>query len=237
VPTLGEQARKEATDDFAAIWQHYSPHAWLRGAEGSRPDLQFAHRYAFAIAAVARSLPPSPEHARIFALELASDAVHFIHSVMCGDGRGARFYLRSAIENVWRHIYFRDHAVEYSWLTSKPKYYASLEFLKDYCRQLDDLNGLSSALNGLARGYADLSRIVHSSSPPTLVLRETLEEIGLTRVECRETVDLLKGAGRDLLLILLVLHSSDVRSLPPALQRYAIDVLDVARKRIRQRLV
>jgi hypothetical protein len=121
---------------------------------------------------------------------------------MAGDGRAGSFYLRSLIENFWRHHYFKDHLVEYGWLTTRRKYYMTLKDLRDYCSWLDVFSGsLASSRKALETRYAELSKQVHSSSVQTLVLRDSLEQIKLGQGQATAFAPVLRDVFRDVIAL------------------------------------
>lgn len=225
----------EVDQDFSDIWAAYEPHRWLKSPTASRTDLRIAHRFAYSIVALVRAVPKSwPEHRRIFLEETASDAVHLLHSLFCGDARGTDFYLRSVLENFLRHLYFKDHPVEYGWLHERSAYFLSIEELRLYAKNVQVLAGnLKRCLDSLIQAYSGLSRVVHSSTAPTLALRKTLAEIGLTKAESGRVAADIRRFGRDLVLLLFVLHDDLVQELPVERRRLLVDFLDKPRKRLR----
>lgn len=137
------------------------------------------------------------QHNRIFLKELTSDTVHLVHALIGGDARGARFYLRSVIENFWRHHYFRDHLVEYGWLHTRSKYFIEMKNLRDHCGWLDCFAGkIKPLLSDLNRLYAELSTSVHSTSSRTLVLREALDDIRLSTPQGQSIVNDVRSVLR-----------------------------------------
>lgn len=174
---------------------------------------------------------PLEPHQRIFFQELSSDAIHLVHALVGGDARGARFYLRSVIENFWRHHYFRDHPVEYEWLHTRDKYHQEMKNLREHCSWLTCFQGdLKSLLTNLPRLYAELSTAVHSTSSRTLVLRETLNDIRLLDEQG-------KAISKDLLsvqkvcLALCIFSEKEIYSgLHINVQEYLMDALSVGQR-------
>ena len=223
--------------DFDQIWSRYSENvaARLQEPEKAKPLFRAVHKFGFVAAIVSKSIPAQRlEHKRIFLREFASDAIHLMHVLLVGDLRGGHFYLRSAVENVWRHIYFKDHPVEYRWLNSNAQYYASIEYLRNYCSKTDEIDTrLGKSLERIATGYHNLSRFVHSSKAPSLQLQNRLASIQLSTHALRVLVKDLRSFGRDLVLLPLVLHASDFKKLHPAEEIFAINYLDKQRKQLR----
>jgi len=179
-------AAAQVKKDFGDYW-HAAEKGRLEDATRQRPLLVSAHKYAVCFSQLSRAMSPMEEHRRIFLQELSSDSMHLVHALINGDARGARFYLRSVIENFWRHHYFRDHPIEYGWLTSRQKYYVEMKSLREHCSWLDCFrDGNKAWLGSLSKSYADLSTSVHSTSSRTLVLRVALEDIKLADSQASE---------------------------------------------------
>lgn len=173
----------QVKSDFKKYWEQ-AEKGRLADATKLRPLLVSAHKYASCFSYISRAASAIPElepHQRIFLQELSSDVMHLVHALIGGDARGARFYLRSVIENFWRHHYFRDHPIEYGWLHTRSKYHLEMKALREHCSWLDCFQGnIKPLLDDLSRLYGDLSSSVHSTSSKTLVLRAALEDIRLT---------------------------------------------------------
>ncbi|MBU9415981.1 hypothetical protein KTE23_05245 [Burkholderia multivorans] len=171
---------QQVRQDFKTYWDA-AEKGKLEDRTAQRPLLVSAHKYAICFATLSRAMGSEEVHCRIFLQELASDTIHLVHALVNGDARGARFYLRSVIENFWRHHYFRDHPVEYGWLHTRSKYYLEMKTLREHCGWLDCFQGeIKPLCDDLNRLYAELSTAVHSTSSKTLVLRQALEDIRLT---------------------------------------------------------
>lgn len=183
--------------DFSNYWKS-AEKSRLHDPVAQRALIQSAHKYAMCFSYLARAMATLEVHRRIFLQELTSDSVHLVHALIGGDARGGRFYLRSAIENFWRHHYFRDHVVEYGWLHTRDKYFLEMKSLREHCGWLDCFQGrLQPLMSNLPRLYAELSTAVHSTSSRTLVLREKLDDIRLQEQQG-------KDISKDLLLTMKV---------------------------------
>ena len=223
--------------DFDQIWSRYSTNfaTRLQEPDKAKPLFRAVHKFGFVAAIVSKSIPVQGlEHKRIFLREFASDAIHLMHVLLVGDIRGGHFYLRSAVENFWRHVYFKDHPVEYRWINSNAQYYTSIEDLRNYCSKTDEIDTrLGKSLERIATGYQKLSRFVHSSKVPSLQLQNRLAGIQLSTNALSDLAKDLRSFGRDLVLLLLVLHAPDFKTLHPAEEIFAINYLDKPRKQLR----
>lgn len=225
----------QAREDFDLIWATYSQYKRIAAPTASRADLRFVHRFAFLMNLFGRALPTSwGEHQTVFLKEAASDALHVLHNLLSGDCRGACFYLRSVVENTWRHLYFKDHPVEYAWLSTRPGYYKSMEDLREYCKAAPVLVGvLAPTLADLGGSYSTLSRTVHTSIPTTALLRNALDEIKLSEADTRFAARFVRAMGRDVILLFAAVHRDVFHSLHPKVQRFLLTFLDPPRRQIR----
>jgi hypothetical protein len=186
---------RQVKSEFSTYWAT-AEKSRLPNPGGQRALIASAHKYAACFSYLARAMTTLEESRRIFFQELTSDAVHLVHALVGGDARGGRFYLRSVIENFWRHHYFRDHPVEYEWLHTRDKYFLEMKALREHCGWLTCFQGeMQPLMTNLPRLYAELSTSVHSTSSKTLVLRQTLGDIRLLEEQG-------KAVSRDLLAVL-----------------------------------
>jgi len=199
----------------------------LENPTKQRALLVSAHKFAVCFSQFSRAMGGSDEHRRIFLQELASDSLHLVHALMNGDARGARFYLRSMLENFWRHHYFRDHPIEYGWLTSRAKYYQELKNLREHCLWLDCFQGGTKAwLGALSKLYADLSNQVHSTSSKTLVLRGALEEIKFAESQLPAMAKDVQAVSKACLALIIFSESTVYQGLHVNVQELLMSVLN-----------
>lgn len=220
---------RKVADDFREIWNSYD-RSRVGSEQKQRELLRASHKFAFCISLMARAATSLEEHRRIFLQELSSDAIHLVHVLMAGDGRAGSFYLRSIIENFWRHHYFKDHPVEYEWLTTRKKYYMTLKDLREYCGWLKIFSGrLDESLKALETRYAELSKQVHSSSVRTLVLRDSLEQIVLSAEQAGSLAGPVRDLFRDVISLLIFANSELFDGLHVNSQTFIRSCLDVKR--------
>lgn len=91
--------------------------------------------------------------------------------------------LRQCIELTYKHIYFRDHPVEYMWCRNRDGYREiNFTYLEEFLRKTDEVRSfehLRDSLDCVKGIYGELSRYVHNQSGSFLVrtfagrLRET----------------------------------------------------------------
>ena len=232
-----DNVKESVNDDFEQIWLHYTASEKFRIHEPAKAKhlLRTVHRFAIVSSILNKSIPRNrSEHRRVFLTEFSSDAIHLMHALLVGDVRGGRFYFRSVVENTWRHVYYKDHPVEYRWLNSESQIFSTIDELRSYCSRTDEIDvRLKKSLHRIASGYQKLSKFVHSSNATNLQLQKRLADIRLRTNSLEDVVSDLRSFGRDLILIHLVLHALEVEKLHPFEKNFAVNYLDSSRKQLR----
>ena len=229
--------RTSVSQDFEQIWSQYAggKNTRLEHPLNAKGNIRAVHKFACVAAILSKGIAEHrPENERVFLKEFSSDGIHLLHTLLVGDLRGGHFYLRSAVENVWRHVYFKDHPVEYRWANLDAQVYQSIDDIRSYCKKTDEIDArLHKSLDRIAGGYRKLSEFVHSSGTPSLQLDEMLIEIQLSTKGLNKIVSYLRAFGRDMILVCLVLHAREINDLHPLERNYAINYLDKPRKKLR----
>ncbi|WP_158755056.1 hypothetical protein [Dyella sp. S184] len=234
MPAFSTRIDGVVKEDFNEVWKDYGP-GRLADPNKQRELLRSAHKLAICFSFFAKAMKIRELHRRIFVQELASDSLHLVHALMTGDARGASFYLRSVIENFWRHQYFSQHSVEFGWLQTRSKYHMTMAGLREYCSWLDVFSGmLNHSLKNLDRLYAQLSTDVHSTSPRTLVLREQLDQISLSLEQSKRLGPPLRDVLKDCLVLLTISEREVFDALHIDVQVFILKCLDSKRKAARQ---
>ena len=236
------ELRMSLDEDFEQVWCHYAglKNSRLEEPSKAKRGICAVHKFACVTAILSKSVEDKrqPEHRYVFLKEFSSDALHLLHTLLVGDRRSGHLYLRSCIENFWRHVYFKDHPVEYRWENSDTGLYQSIDDLRSYCRKSDELDDrLQKSLDKVSTGYRKLSAFVHSSGESALQLHGMLSEIRLPYEALMYIVSDLRSFGRDLVLLCLILHAEEMGKLHPWERRYAIDYLDKPRKKLRTQVL
>lgn len=225
---------RQIADDFALFWKSLdgSP---IHSVAKQREMLAAAHRYASAFVTLSRASGDPDGNGGIFLREMASDGVRLIRALASGDARSGRFYLRSVIENIWRHFYFRDHPVEFGWVVTRAGYYLEMRALRDHCSWLPQFVGAAKpTFDALCSLNGELSTYVHSTSPASLALSSTLRDIQIDLDDCvivtRQVHDVMKRA----LLIVIVGEATTFESLHFQTQSFLLGCLTAEQRRVRQ---
>lgn len=230
---IATQVKREFSDYWKAAEK-----GRLAAPDVQRALISSAHKYAMCFSYLARAMANLEEHRRIFLQELTSDSVHLVHALLGGDSRGGRFYLRSVIENFWRHHYFRDHIVEYGWLHTRDKYYLEMKSLREHCSWLDCFQGpTQSLMTNLPRLYAELSTSVHSTSSRTLMLRQTLADIRLQSEQSKAISSDLLQTQKTCLALTICSERATFLGLHANVQSYLLSNLSAPQRRIVEQVV
>lgn len=228
-------AKKECQADFKSILDFYRPYQHLESLAKTESLLRVAHRFALHLSQLVSGAEGRVENQRIFLEEIRSDAVHLLHVLFLGDARAANFYMRSIVENFWRHHYFKSHLVEYGWLHERAGFFLTMESLRDYCKSTKLTScELRVAVGNLSNYFSVLSGEVHSSRANSLVLRETISQIILTSTDSKKISKILNNLSKDIILLLSVSESSIFDLMSGARRAYYLEFLDSTRKRYRQ---
>jgi len=220
--------------DLAAILRQTQRGSRLEDKAASFPDLRALHRFCFCIDLFTRKANRKWRDAnrKTFLLELRSDAIHMLYVLIAGDVRGAKFYLRSCVENLWRHTYFREHPVESRWLQTRPSFFLTIEDLRQYCSKRSESPAAASRCQKrLADGYAELCRLVHSTAITTMTLDASFTDIRAGILETRSLARDVRAIGRDLILSLCLAEPDLMTTLDPTHRLVLTSFLDKQRRR------
>jgi hypothetical protein len=236
MPSFSQAARIEANEDFSLILEYYKPYKFIESIEKSKDLLQLSHRFALSISQLVERSKEKPENERLFLQELSSDAIHLSHVLFQGDKRAAQFYMRSCVENFWRHTFFKNHPVEYGWLHTRPGYFLTLEHLRDYCKHTSLFLGpLRDRGGNLSNYFSKLSSEVHSTNAPGMVLRPNLKAIRLNNPDVKALKPLVANFAKDILLLVTVLETDLFDAMSASRRAYLMEFFDTKRKQERQR--
>jgi hypothetical protein len=235
MPGFALAAERECKADFEALVQYYSPFGLVASISKARPLLRHAHRVAYCFRQLAHGVGARQEHQRIYLQELVSDSLHLLHVLFVGDKRAAQFYLRSLVENFWRHSYYQTHSVEYGWIHNRAGFFLTIESLRDFCRNTPLACGpLKPRFGNLANYFSQLSSSVHSTTAPSLVLRNSAKAIILSSEDVKAMNAILPKLLDDLLLILSVQEVELFNAMSSANRAFMLGAFDKPRKKQRQ---
>jgi len=117
-----------------------------------------------ALSAIAREAKKRRgEHRHVFLARCYNDSLRLLHSIIHGNDHAYHYFIRNQIENIWCHLFYRDHPVDFEWLAHKNKR-ATMEELKEYCQELSTHSHSSQSLLTLQSQYSKLCKMVHTQS-------------------------------------------------------------------------
>ncbi len=232
---FNHEAASECRADFESVCDFYSPYKHLQDFSVSRQLLAKAHRFATSLSHLTKEAEGRVEHRRIFLQEACSDSVHLVHSLFTGDARAAYFYIRSVVENIWRHIFFRDHPVEYAWIHERDGFYLTIEQIREFCKNTRFAKSfLSESMGNMSSAFSKMSGYVHSTSAASVVLRETLSDIKLSESQSSEIAGSINVLAKDVILMVTVYESELFEAMNSSRRAFCLDMLDTKRKAARQ---
>jgi hypothetical protein len=156
-------------------------------------------------------------HAAVFLDEVASDALQIIPQALGGYRKPTVLLIRSAVENVVRHLFFSDHPVEFERANSARKWYPQVSELFDYLARHPIFEPLEPRFDGvkrLRRVYDDLSAEIHGRTVRHMETRRALAEIRFDQAVFEAQVAHVLRAAEATNFLLLSFHQARVRRLP-----------------------
>jgi hypothetical protein len=121
-----------------------------------------------------------PAHGVPFIEEIASDALQILPHTLRGYNKSAVLLTRGIIENVFRHIYFSDHPIEFARMNRDKKWYQTIDFLQDYLKShpiFIEVEPRYDAIAKLTSLYSELSAVVHGRTVGHLQMKLALKEL------------------------------------------------------------
>ena len=140
-----------------------------------------AHKAVYSLCLWSHEFSDFPIHQKVFLEELRSDVLQSFPMALLGFKKPVALLLRSAIEDLLRHIYYFDHKIEFEKLEKKPSSYELMNDLWQYARKhprLEKIFEKSNVIASLENDYAVFSRFVHSTSTFHMNLTKSMSEIG-----------------------------------------------------------
>lgn len=227
-----QQINKALKEDLAELLKSYDD-AWRVGIT-NQTQLLSAYRACSAInklACLARHT--DAPHRRDYLSELSADGVGVAHALLSGDLRGARFYLRSAIENLLRHLYYFDHPIEFEWTNDEQeRFYIEPSALREYAARLSVFRPSAECLSELSALYSSLSGHVHTGATAGMTLRQSLADMKVTDATLAAFLPDLQLMAKNAIALLFLFHYDRVNDIDARAKRWLIDQLDQKRKKL-----
>ena len=148
--------------------------------KGILTNLKHIHKVCYSFALWDHNLARIPYNGKVFLKEIRSDAIQSIPLLLLGFKKPVSILLRGIIENSLKHIYFIDHPVEFEWLTTKSKYFPTMNDLYDYTISHPSLKSVFEKIDivdVLKQKYIKSSMLVHSRDVSHMQLVKSLSGI------------------------------------------------------------
>lgn len=155
---------------------------------------------------------PTSDNQKIFLNEIRSDTIQSIPLVLMGYKKPTLLLLRSTLENSLKHIYFFDHPVEFTWLTSpsKEKYFVSMDSLYEYIKSHPSLDKVNEVdlIPKFKTEYSEISKYIHSRHRAYMQLKKSLSGICFDEQFFIDYSKKLKTLGSDINFLFVLFHKS-----------------------------
>ena len=191
-----------------------------RGIIPQNPSPQLAntirtvHEATFSLILWKFRLKKMPDHGRVFAEEIASDALQILPQIVLGFGKTAKLLARSIVENSLRHVYFSDHPVEFRRMNREAKWYITFEDLVDYAKNHDDFIEAEprfDSLNRITSLYSELSAGVHGRTVHDLEMRLSLRAIAYDHAAATRDAAYVARCAEAANFVLAIFHAAEFR--------------------------
>jgi hypothetical protein len=179
-----------------------------------RANAQKLHKFTYSLVLWRFRLTGLKDCGRVFIQELASDALQILPQALMGYNKTTKLLNRGLIENVFRHLYFADHPVEFRRMHEDRKWYVSMSTLKEYALAHPAFSGTEprfAAVNNLIRLYSELSSGVHGSRVNDLEMRLALKKIVLRENTFESQVRLVQHTTESINFLLATYHNARFR--------------------------
>jgi hypothetical protein len=176
-----------------------------------------------------------PEHGQVFIEEIASDALQIMPQALTGYGKTTKLLVRGVIENCLRHVYFKDHPIEFTRMNRESKWYMSVDDLFAYL--LTHPSFLTTerkydAINRLRTLYDHLSAGVHGRRVQNLEMRIALDKIIFSQDVFEEHVGFVERCAEAANFVLAILHFDQARGFQQEDRRIILRTLPTGARRI-----
>jgi hypothetical protein len=143
----------------------------------------------------------------VFLFEIQSDLLNVISLLILGFNFPSKMLFRRSLENFYNHIYYSDHAVEFTHLNLGRNEYTPLNGLKDYFtnhpkfKNINDDN-LKTFNEKIFENYVELNKIVHSKGIAFMGLSKNIQEIKFAD----DYIEFIKSCNETLICAIYLLY-------------------------------
>jgi len=229
-----DRALKEDREELEAFFKKRSAYPDSQGAD---MDTAFkrAHKAVYGLCIWPDEFAHSPIHQRVFLEELRSDILQSIHMALIGFKKPVALLLRSAIEDLLRHVYYYDHPIEFERLERTPSCYEKINDLWQYVKKhprLEKLLDESNSIELLEDDYAVFSRFVHSSSTSHMNLTKSLSKIEFDQEFFKEFANKVSVLAGNIHFILFAFYRKALDSFNPPWKSFLLDMIPKSHRRL-----
>ncbi len=194
-----------------------------------KPQLKNIHKIVFSLSLWELYIDKKNENEYIFLTDLRSDISQSIPLALSGYKKPTYLLLRSAIENILKHIYYTDHKIEFfHYKTSKS--YQQMEYLYDYCHLHPKIGVLCKSLNlknKLSNRYSELSSKIHGKTIKKQEFLEYLTKIKFDEMQFKEYCIILQEYGNIFNLLLTKFNEGLFHThFDASIKKFILDRLD-----------
>ncbi len=177
------------------------------------------HRLTYSLCLWPYRLKRLPPHSKPYLQEMASDAVQYIPQLLSGYSKTTSLLTRCITEDVLRHIYFKDHPIEFIRDNAVEEWHMSIKDLFEYALHhptLSIADKKQRPIADLKTVYSELSRAVHASKVVHHEMRRALADIKMSPDAVRKHAALLERTTGAANFALMILHREQFHRWAPA---------------------
>jgi hypothetical protein len=229
---------KQVEEDFASVCEFFTQQGLIQAPLSVKIEsaAKEIHQSTYSLIWWRFRLPKMSLNKSVFILEIASDALQILPQALLGYSKTTKLLTRSIIENVFRHIYYSDHPVEFEKLSFPSKSYIPFRDLLEYIKDhpiYEVTEKKFDAISRLSNLYGELSNFVHGVKSEHLEMRRCLKAIRLTSDNILQEAQFIRRCAESVNFILACYHKDifnrksleDKRVITKTLSRKARNIL------------
>jgi hypothetical protein len=202
---------KQVEEDFANVCTFFTQQGLIRSplSGNIRSVAKVIHQSTYSLIWWRFKLPKMSLNKSVFIWEIASDALQILPQALMGYSKTTKLLTRCIIENVFRHIYYSDHPVEFEKLSLPSKSYMPYRELLEYIKVhpiYEVTEKKFDAISRLSNLYGELSNFVHGVKSEHMEMRRSLKAIRLTTDNILQEARHIKKCTESANFILAIYH-------------------------------
>lgn len=226
---------KFVDNDFRDLLQFLKTNLNITLNKEKEACLKKIHKNIFSICVLESELSKEGNINNFFLSEVRSDAIKILPLISMGFQKPIFLLTRSMVENVFKHIFYEDHPIEYNLLEVELKDRPTFEDLFIYLSKhplFRENRKIQDTLSKIKNEYANLSRYIHTSNKEFASSKKFLSELKINDNKMKKYSNLLSGLVNNLLLILLIFHKKDLPKVNSEYKKFLLINLSKSNKRI-----